>query len=295
MTVKRIELPKHINGELYFGENLELLRSLPSVSVDLGYLDSPFFSGRDYTKKSKVDRGEIRKFDDTFHGSLEAFINFLGVRIQEVRRVLKPEGSVYVHLDWHAVFEIKCFIMDKLFGRKNLRNHIIWCYKGNSTATEYFARKHDDILFYSKSDKYVFNADNVRIPYTNDVDGSVAVRGDKKYDWTPNPLGKIPEDYWEIPYLMGNSKEYLDYPTQKPELLLERIIKASSNPGDTVLDIFGGSGTTAAVCKRLDRRFITCDKSEDAIKVIKTRLLGNKSIYDKGYQPDIESAWKLKD
>ena len=292
MVVTRIELPKHLNGELYYGDNLELLKSLSSASVDLAYFDSPFFSGRNYTSKSKVDDGEVRKFDDTFHGNIKEFINYLGIRIQETKRVLKQTGSIYVHLDWHAVSDVKIFIMDKLFGRDNFRNHIVQCYKGNSTGTKNYARKHDDILFYSRSDKYTFNIDSVRIPYTNEIDGSTAVRGDKKYEWTPNPLGKVPEDYWEIPFLMGNSKEYLDYPTQKPEILLERIIKGSSNPGDIVLDIFGGSGTTVAVCQRLGRKWITCDKSQDAINVIKARLLGNKSIKDTGYQPDIESAWK---
>lgn len=292
MVVTRIGLPRGINGELYFGDNLEVAKLLKTASVDLGYLDPPFFSGRVYTTESKVDEGEVRSFGDKFE-SLEDYLKFLYVRLIEVKRVLKPTGAIYIHADWHAIFEIKCFIMDKLFGRDNLRNHIVWCYKGNSTATKYFARKHDDILFYSRCDTYTFNIDDVRIPYTDDVEGSTAVRGDKKYDWKPNPLGKVPEDYWEIPFLMGGSKEYLDYPTQKPEMLLERIIKASSNRGDTVLDLFGGSGTTAAVAKRLGRRFITCDISKDAINVIKTRLLGNKSIHDKGYQPDVESAWKM--
>ena len=99
MTIKRIELPKHLNGELYYGDNLELLKSLSSSSVDLAYFDSPFFSGRNYTAKSKVDDGEIRNFDDTFHGNLKEFINYLGVRVQETKRVLKPTASIFVHLD----------------------------------------------------------------------------------------------------------------------------------------------------------------------------------------------------
>ena len=292
MAITRIELPKHINGELYLGDNLEVIKLIKTASTDLAYLDPPFFSGRNYSAESKIDKGEIREFTDTFK-TLNDYLKFLHVRLIEIKRVLKSTGTVYVHADWHAIFEIKCFIMDKIYGRDNFRNHIVWCYKGNSTATKYFARKHDDILFYSKRDTYTFNIDDVRIPYTNEVNGSTAVRGDKKYDWVPNPLGKVPEDYWEIPFLMGGSKEYLDYPTQKPEALLERIVKVSSNSGDTVLDIFGGSGTTAAVCKKFGRKFITCDKSVDAINIIKARLLGNKSIYDKGYQPDIESAWKV--
>ncbi len=294
MLIKKIELPSHLNGQLYLCDNLELMKSLPSNSIELIYMDSPFFSGRKYTAESKVDTGEVRTFDDTFHGDLNEFLKYLYIRIAEMRRLLVPTGSIYVHMDWHAIFEVKVLIMNKLFGYDKFRNHIVWCYKGNSTGTKYFARKHDDILFYSKSDKYTFNIDDVRIPYTDEIDGSTAVRGDKKYEWKPNPLGKVPEDYWEIPFLMGGSKEYLDYPTQKPEPLLERIIKASSNAGDTVADFFGGSGTTAAVSQRLGRKWITCDKSEKSIEVIRARLLGSKSTHDKWHQPDVESLWEGK-
>lgn len=289
MPPKKIELPGHLNGQLYLCDNLELMKSLPSNSIDLVYIDPPFFSGRNYSAESKVDKGEVREFTDTFN-TLNDYLRFLYPRLVEMKRLLKPTGTIYVHADWHAFHYIKV-MMDKIYGYDNFKNDIAWCYKGNSTATRYYARKHDNILFYSKSDKYTFNLDDIRVPYTDEIESSTAVRGDKKYEWKPNPLGKVPEDYWEIPFLMGGSKEYLDYPTQKPEPLLERIIKASSNEGDTVADFFGGAGTTAAVSQRLGRKWITCDKSEKSIEVIKARLLGNKSVKDKGYQLDVENAW----
>ena len=295
VTIERIELPKGINGELYFGDNLEVVRSIKTASIDLGYLDPPFFSGRDYTMKSKVDKDEVRQFEDTFK-TINDYLKFLYPRLVQIRRVLKPTGTIYIHADWHAIFEIKCYIMDRIFGRNNFINHIVWCYSGGGCGTRKFAAKHDDILSYSITDKYTFNADEVREPFAESSSGQTVHRKGKEYQYELNELGRIPNDWWiDIPSFRGNASELVDYPTQKPEPLLERIIKASSNKGDVVMDLFGGSGTTAAVCKRLGRRFITCDKSEDAINVIKARLLGNKSIYDKGYQPDIENAWKLND
>ncbi len=183
--------------------------------------------------------------------------------------------------------------MNKLFGYDNFRNHIVWCYSGGGQSKQTFPRKHDDILFYSKSDKWTFNYNDpyLKTEYSVDIDGQniVAVRGDKRYGWEGNPLGKMIEDWWFIPVMASTDSERVDYPTQKSEKLLERIIRASSNEGDTVADFFGGSGTTIAVSQRLGRKWICCDKSEKSIEVIKTRLLGNKSVKDKGFQPDIEN------
>jgi DNA modification methylase len=294
---RKIILPKQFNeNELWFGDNLNLMRLLPSASIDLVYIDPPFFSGRKYSAESKVDDGVTRSFDDTFNGDLNQFLKFLYVRIFEMKRLLKPTGSIYVHLDWHAVFETKVFIMNKLFGYNNFRNHIVWCYSGGGQSKQTFPRKHDDILFYSKSDKWTFNYNDpyLKTEYSVDLDGQniVAVRGDKRYGWEGNPLGKMIEDWWFIPVMASTDSERVDYPTQKSEELLERIIRASSNEGDTVADFFGGSGTTAAVSQRLGRKWICCDKSEKSIDVIKARLLGNKSVKDKGFQPDISSAWE---
>lgn len=294
--ISRIELPKQFEGnQLYLGDNLEVMRSLPPTCIDLIYLDSPFFSGRKYTTESKVDDGVTRSFDDTFNGDLNQFLNFLGTRISEMKRLLKLTGIICIHLDWHAVFEVKVYIMNRLFGFDNFRNHIVWCYSGGGQSKKEFPKKHDDILVYSRGDKWTFNYNDpfLKTEYTpNKSDNAVAVRGDKRYDWEPNPLGKMIEDWWYIPVLASTDSERVDYPTQKPEELLERLIRAFSNEGDTIADFFGGSGTTIVVSQRLGRKWICCDKSERSIDTIKARLSRNRSVKDKGYQsPDVESAW----
>lgn len=301
--ISKIELPEQFKGnQLYLGDNLEVMRSLPHSIIDLVYMDPPFLSGRKYVAKSKVDDGVTRSFDDTFseisplfEGDLRQFLDFLNIRIFEMKRLLKPTGIICVHLDWHAVFEVKVYIMNKLFGYNNFRNHIVWCYSGGGQSKKEFPKKHDDILVYSRGDKWTFNYNDphLKTEYTpNKSDNSIAVRGDKRYDWIPNPLGKMIEDWWYIPVLASTDSERVDYPTQKSEELLERIIRAFSNEGDTVADFFGGSGTTIAVAQRLNRKWICCDKSEKSIDVIKARLLGNKSVKEKGYQKDISSAWE---
>lgn len=282
---EKIELASHLKGQLYLGDNLEVMKSLPSSSIDLVYIDPPFFSGRNYIAESKIDKGEKRKFEDIFNGDLNSYLKFLHLRLVEMKRLLKITGSIYVHLDWHAVFEVKVFIMDRLFGRDNFKNDIIWSYKTGGATTKHFSRKHDIILFYTKTGNYTFNSIKERIyydkPFFNpDIDEQGRYYADV-----------LPVDIWEIPAVINVSKERIDYPTQKPEALLEKIINASSNPGDTVADLFAGSGTTLAVAQRLDRKWVGCDKNNDAINLIKARLYGNKSIYDTGYQTDISSIW----
>jgi len=279
-----IELPKHLNGSLYLGDNLEIMKSLPSASIDLVYIDPPFFSQRNYSAESKVDKGEVRSFGDTFK-TLNDYLKFLHPRLIEIKRLLKTTGTVYVHADWHAIFEIKCYIMDKIYGRDNFQNDVIWSYKTGGGTQKRFSRKHDDILFYTKTENYSFNSIKDRIYYDKPFFNPEVDEQGRYY------ADVMPIDVWDIPAVLNISEERLDYPTQKPEALLERIIKASSNEGDTVADFFGGSGTTAAVCQRLGRKWITCDKSQDSINVIKARLLGNKSIKDTGYQLDVENAW----
>lgn len=322
----KIELPKHLNGQLYLGDNLEIMKSLPSLSIDLVYLDPPFFSGRNYLSESKIDLGEKREFEDTFDGDLNKYLKFLYLRLAEVRRLLKPTGCIYIHLDYHAVFEVKCFVMDKIFGRNNLLNEIVWHYQTYQGQTKNcYPRKHDVILFYAKNvnSGYTFhlqkdtnfesNIDferwNEYLVNNNEIRGGRYPSSDSRfmmyYNRWVKENGRVPtnddvivklegqtvDTVWEIKAVDPKSKDRLDYPTQKPPELLERIIKGTSNEGDTVVDFFGGSGTTAAVCQRLNRKWITCDKSEKSIDVIKTRLLGNKSVKDNSYQIDVENAW----
>ncbi len=273
MTFTKLELPKHFEGnQLYLGDNLEVMKSLPSASIDLIYIDPPFYSGRNYSSESKIDEGELREFVDTFK-TINDYIKFLFRRLFEMRRLLKPTGSIYVHLDWHAVFEVKVHIMNKLFGYNNFRNHIVWCYSGAACGKTAFAKKHDDILFYSRSEKYTFNLEDIVTDFTtqcrsvDDKGLEYYVKNGKRYYCKHE--GKIPEDWWIIPVLGPSSNERVYYPTQKPRPLLERIIKASSNEGDIVADFFSGSGTTACVAQKLGRRWICCDKSEKALRLLK--------------------------
>lgn len=297
---------------LYYGDNLEVLRNyIPDESVDLIYLDPPFNSKADYNVLFREPTGEpskaqITAFEDTWHWTeetektfheivqtapgqvvdmLQAFRNFIKrndmmayltmmcARLLELKRVLKPTGSIYLHCDPNASHYLKV-LMDTIFGHKNFRNEIVWCYKDPSGKTErYFRRKHDVILFYSKSDEYRFYADAVRIPYSERTRKQIE-RGNISFGRKAkgNPLGKVPEDWWEIPIINSQAKERLGYPTQKPEKLLERIILASSKEGDVVLDPFCGCGTTIAVAQRLNRHWIGIDITHLAINLIKWRL-----------------------
>ena len=242
---------------------------VPDESVDLIYLDPPFYTGHNF---------------DTFMDkwlSMDTYIRWLRMRLWECYRVLKPTGSIYVHLDWHAVHYVKV-MMDEIFGYDNFRNDITWCYSRPSAPKQkQLSRCHDTILWYAKGDTWVFNGDDIRIPYAqSSLDragyGAKAskmaggVGKDAKVELKKG--GKLPEDWWNIPMLKGNSKERLGYPTQKPEALLERIIKVSSNPGDLVLDPFCGCGTALAVAQKLGRRWIGIDLSDEAITISQRRL-----------------------
>ena len=169
--------------------------------------------------------------------------------------------------------------MDAIFGRANFRNEIIWCYRGGGVPRKDFARKHDTIFRYSKTGTYSFNLDEVRVPYSDSVMESHPSRYDKSYrpgkvysGYAPNPKGKHPEDWWELQPIMPSSGERLGYPTQKPLKLLDRIIRASSNEGDVILDPFCGCGTTLHAAQALDRRWLGIDICLKACGVIEERL-----------------------
>lgn len=214
-------------------------------------------------------------------GSLLAYLVHMTLRIVEIRRVLKETGTFYLHCDPTASHYLK-LVLDTVFvgNGGHYLNEIVWCYRGGGVPRKDFAKKHDIIFRYSRGSDYTFNLDDVRIPYSADVMASTASRYDKSYrpnkiyeGYRPNPRGKHPEDWWEIqPIMPSDKKERMGYPTQKPEALLERIIKASSNPGDTVLDAYCGCGTTVAVAQRLERRWIGIDITYQSIALILKRL-----------------------
>ena len=269
--------PKAPSNQLILGDNLEVLRTLSTESIDLIYIDPPFFSGRNYNV-IWGDTNEVRSFYDIWEGGIDSYLVWLNARLWEMRRMLKKTGSIYVHCDWHASHYIKTE-MDKIFGYDNFRNEIVWTYSGASNVSKDFPRKHDVILRYSKTSEYTFNKDEIRVPYAPEsikrANRQVIGVDTMKFDKIAlHEAGKVPEDYWtDIIRASQYRDEYVGYPTEKPLKLLERVIKASSNEGDVVADFFCGGGTTLAVAQKLKRRFVGCDSSRVAISVTLDRLV----------------------
>ena len=272
-----------MKNQLILGDNLEVLKDIPDESVDLCYIDPPFFSNRHY-EVIWGDEGEVASFNDRWAGGINHYIEWLYKRVEQLYRVLKPTGSFYIHCDWHANAYIRVNILDKIFGDKNFVNEIVWCYSNSGRSKEFFSKKHDTIFLYRKSQNIFWNK-AFKIPYTESYIRSHFTDFDdnnrpcrKRLDagkwriYYPDE-GMIPNDWWtDIASLNSVAKERIGYPTQKPEALMERIIKASSNPGDVVLDAFCGGGTTPAVARRLGRKFIGIDQSVRAIAVSNARL-----------------------
>jgi len=257
------------------------LQSIPDKSVDLIYLDPPFFSNRTY-EIIWGDDGEKRSFEDRFAGGIDHYISWLKIRVRQMHRILKPTGSIFLHCDWHASAEIKVDILNKIFGRNNYKNEIVWYYynkfQGNINK---LAANHDVIFWYSKSNDFVFNKQEKRdevvkqIKRVWDKENSKIVNAKDEYGRVQyiETDEKTLDDVWRISMLQpADKKERIGYPTQKPEILLDRIIKMASNEGDIVLDPFVGGGTTIAVADRLNRKWIGIDQSVMAIKVSDLRM-----------------------
>lgn len=223
-------------------DNLELLKQMEDESVDLIYCDILYGTG----KKFK-DYQDLKPQKDIIK-------EFYMPRIQEMHRILKDTGSIYLQMDWRISHWIR-YIMDDIFQHKNFRNEIIWKYGLGGSGNREFAKKHDNILLYSKGNQYTFNLQYE--PATSN-----AMKGKMK---------KM-TDVWDIPTINNMAKERVGYDTQKPKPLLERIIKASSNKGDVVADFFCGSGTTGVVAQELGRSYIMCDISEKAVEISEKRL-----------------------
>jgi DNA modification methylase len=206
-------------------------------------------------------------------GSLLAYLISIALRIVEIHRVLKPTGSFYLHCDPTSSHYLK-LLLDAIWCPQggDFQNEITWCYGSGGASKKHFSRKHDVIFFYSKSNKYTFNVDTVREPYSSPHKSMTPKKVGEKMYLKMNPLGRIPFDWWEVPVLTNSAKERLGYPTQKPEALLERIIRASSNEGDIILDAYCGCGTTVAVAQRLDRQWIGIDITYQSISLILWRL-----------------------
>ncbi|MCU0392387.1 MAG: hypothetical protein MUE81_14820 [Thermoflexibacter sp.] len=353
-------------NKLILGDCLEVLKTINSESIDLVYIDPPFFSNRTY-EVIWGDKGEVRSFEDLFAGGIEHYIAWLRERVQEMHRLLKPTGSIFVHCDWHANAYIRVYILDKIFGYNNFLGEITWQRTNvHNDAKKKLAVLDDTIWYYSKSNTFCYNPvyksynedylqkfykyrdekgvyqlgdltntklggyhyeykgylpnqNGWRCPvvtmkkldkeglihFPKDLKGRLRI---KRYLNTEKGtlLGTIWEDidwmsisdeefnllfnteeidtvWTDIQNVQGTSSEKIGYPTQKPEALLERIIKMASNEGDTVLDCFMGGGTTIAVADKLNRNWIGIDQSVQAVKVTEFRLNVQQNLFSKPF------------
>ena len=320
------------NRTLYFGDNLEILRKkIPDETFDLIYLDPPFNSNRNYNvlfKEGLQDSpAQVHAFEDSWHwagdskhtfdhlvtkstgdisnlmqalekmighNDMLAYLTMMTVRLIELHRVLKNTGSIYLHCDPTASHYLKV-VMDAIFGKKNFRNEIIWFYKTGGASKDHFSKKHDTIFFYTKTEDYFFCPQKEKSYMMHEY-------GFKKSEFFKDEKGQytfvLMKDVWEIPSVGSADKQRLGFPTQKPEALLERIIKASSKEGDLILDPFCGCGTTVSVAERLKRNWVGIDITTLAINLIKRRLrdqfgLGVKQIITDGLPTDLAAAKEM--
>ncbi len=336
-------------NKLILGDNLEILKQLESETVDLIYLDPPFFSNRNY-EVIWGDAGEVRSFADRWSGGMDHYIGWLKERVEQMHRILKPTGSIFLHCDWHANAYIRVEILDKLFGLESFRGEVIWQrHNSHNDAKKKLAVLTDTIWYYSKSDKFIYNPlytplseEYVEGFYNkDDNDGkglyrlgdmaSPNPRPNMMYNWMGFPFpekgwrfekatmqklheeGKIyyPTDnngefdfkkrlalkrylneqkgqllgnvWTDINNVQAQAEERIGYPTQKPQKLLDRIIKMASNEGDVVLDPFVGGGTTIAVADKLQRQWIGIDQSVQAVKVTEFRLNNQQDLFSKPF------------
>jgi len=271
-------LGEGVKGRICFGDNIEVLRTLPNNSIDLIYIDPPFNTGKiqkrtqiktirsEYGDRTGFQRNKYKSIvldSKQFTDIFDDYLGFLEPRLIEAHRVLAPHGSLYFHIDYREVHYCK-ILLDNIFGRECFLNEIIWAYDYGGRPKNRWSPKHDNILFYTKeSGKHIFNVDEIeRIPYM-----APGLVGAEKA-----ALGKLPTDVWWHTIVPTNSREKTGYPTQKPLGILRRIIQASSRPGDIVLDFFAGSGTTGVAALELDRRFILVDNNPEAIQVMVKRF-----------------------
>ena len=312
------------NRTLFWGDNIDFMRAMNSETVDLIATDSPFNKGRDFhatpdslaagasfQDRWKWDEEAHPQFTDALRDDPEnkniwtviesaraswgddmgAFLCFMGVRLLEMRRVLKQTGSIYLHCDPTASHYLKA-LMDAVFGRQNFRNEVVWHYRRWTGGAKHFQKMHDTLLRYTKSDNFTFNTQYE--PYGEWIKkdyGYVDEETGKRWRWhtvkghrykvflEDENKGVKLNDVWTIPYLGSTSKERTGYPTQKPLALYERIIRASSNPGDMVLDPFAGCATTCVAAERLEREWVGIDLWEETQGLTVSRLEAEKRMF----------------
>jgi DNA modification methylase len=301
-------------NKLILGDNLEILKTIEDDTIDLIYLDPPFFSNRNY-EVIWGDVGEVRSFQDRWAGGIEHYIAWLKERVAEMHRILKPTGSIFLHCDWHADAYIRVEILDKIFGMNNFKNEIIWFYHRWTNVSKTFQKMHDTILWYGKSAAAItFNRNgdspskSQQYKFEKGWDQNVVYLKGKRirqyiiYDrdkFERNCKNKDPEarlvyretkelkiappDVLEYSVINSQSDEFIGYPTQKPEALLYKLIFSASNEGDIILDPFVGGGTTIAVADKLNRKWIGIDQSVQAIKVTELRLQKQQDLFSQSF------------
>ncbi|MDR3292143.1 MAG: site-specific DNA-methyltransferase [Methanobrevibacter sp.] len=286
-------------NKLIYGDNLLTMKALlteskdnPSMrgKIDLIYIDPPFDSKADYRTKIKLSDKDIQQkptvieqfaYADTWKNGTASYLEMMVPRLILMKELLSEKGSIYVHIDWHVGHYLKV-IMDEIFGKEKFINDIIWFYPDTpGRSNQYFPRKHDILLYFSKTESYIFNGDDVRVEILDDskkrYETSRTLGGKEYIGGESAEKGKIPEDVWRIPVVKGNSKQNVNYGTQKPEKLLERIIKVSSDENSIVADFFCGSGTTGAVAEKLNRKWIISDLGKPACMISRKRLIDQDS------------------
>ena len=285
-------------NKIFWGDNLQVMSHLLKEyrgKIDLIYIDPPFDSKADYKKKIEV-RGigkaasDSTSFEEKQYGDIwtnDEYLQFMYERLIIMRELLSDTGSIFLHCDWHKAPHLRC-LLDEIFGSENFRNEIIWSYKSAGMSTSTFPRKHDNIFYYSKTADRVFypiyvpHDEKVIKRFQRDEKGPYQLVNGKKYYM--NPQGKPVEDVREI-LLANRDSQRTGYPTQKPEALIERIIKCATREGDLVLDCFMGSGTTQAVAMKLGRRFIGADINLGAIQTTTKRLLAIAKELEPEHKP----------
>jgi site-specific DNA-methyltransferase (adenine-specific) len=280
-----------MRNQIIFAENLPVLREMQSASANMIYIDPPFNTGkiqaRTQVSTVAADNGDRtgfqgRRYRTTTLGSkafsdvFDDYLGFLQPRLVEAYRILARNGTLYVHLDHREVHYVKV-LLDSIFGRDSFLNEIIWAYDYGGRAKNKWPPKHDTILVFVKDpEDYVFNYDDIdRIPYM-----APGLVGPEKA-----ARGKMPTDTWWHTIVPTNGKEKTGYPTQKPLGILKRMVLASSNPGDLVLDFFAGSGTTGEACQQTGRRFVLIDENPEALQVMAKRFEQRAGIEWVGFDP----------
>ncbi len=266
--MRKIELPNHINGELFLGNNLEVMPSIQPRSIDLIFADPPFNIGLKYDK-----------YDDNL--SHRDYMVFTNNWINQCLRLLKPNGSFYIAIGDDYAGDIRVLMRTKNI---YLRNWIIWYYSFGQAAQKKFTNSHTHILYFVRNLKdFTFNADDIKVP----TDRLLYYHDQRTKGY------KLPDDVWNFNRICANFKDRApgNHPCQMPPELMNRIISASSNENDVVLDPFAGSGSTLVAANKYNRRFIGIEISQEYCNIIKARLSGNKSLDDSGYQIDVEKAW----